>query len=199
MTAVTSSRPAAKPSGFATCGRPAPANCGWASGPRASAAESSPTTRRYRSCAPTSQGGRQRWGSSSRAPGRTPATTRSAPSRPSTRHSRCLASRRPWGNRHERRVCIFGGLAALRCYLGSTFGSIRSVKVSVSLPEDDVEFLDSYAQAQGAQSRSAVLHKAVGLLRAAQLADAYEDAWDSWASSDDAVAWETAAADGLGS
>ena len=73
------------------------------------------------------------------------------------------------------------------------------MKVSVSLPEDDVDFLDSYVHAQGMGSRSAALHKAVGLLRAAQLADAYEDAWDSWASSDDAVAWETAAADGLGS
>jgi Arc/MetJ-type ribon-helix-helix transcriptional regulator len=73
------------------------------------------------------------------------------------------------------------------------------MKVSVSLSADDVEFLDSYAQARGAPSRSAVLHKAVGLLRAAQLADAYEEAWDSWASSDDAMAWETVAADGLGS
>jgi Arc/MetJ-type ribon-helix-helix transcriptional regulator len=73
------------------------------------------------------------------------------------------------------------------------------MKVSVSLPDDDVEFLDSYAQTQGAQSRSAVLHQAVGLLRAAQLADAYEQAWDSWASSDDATAWETVAADGLAS
>jgi Arc/MetJ-type ribon-helix-helix transcriptional regulator len=73
------------------------------------------------------------------------------------------------------------------------------MKVSVSLPEDDVEFLDSYAQARGGQSRSAVLHQAVGLLRAAQLADAYAEAWDSWASSDDAMAWETVAADGLGS
>jgi len=43
------------------------------------------------------------------------------------------------------------------------------------------------------------LHKAVGLLRATQLADAYEEAWDSWASSDDADAWETVIADGLGS
>jgi antitoxin MazE9 len=73
------------------------------------------------------------------------------------------------------------------------------MKVSVSLPEDDVEFLDSYARAQGVPSRSAVLHKAVGLLRAAQLADAYEEAWDSWASSEEAMAWETVAADGLGS
>jgi Arc/MetJ-type ribon-helix-helix transcriptional regulator len=70
------------------------------------------------------------------------------------------------------------------------------MKVSVSLPDDDVEFLDSYARDQGAQSRSAVLHKAVGLLRATQLADAYEESWES---ADDAVAWETAVSDGLAS
>jgi Arc/MetJ-type ribon-helix-helix transcriptional regulator len=73
------------------------------------------------------------------------------------------------------------------------------MKVSVSLPEDDVEFLDAYAHAQGIESRSAVLHKAVGLLRATQLGDAYEEAWDSWESSDDASTWEAASADGLGS
>jgi Arc/MetJ-type ribon-helix-helix transcriptional regulator len=71
------------------------------------------------------------------------------------------------------------------------------VKVSVSLPEDDVEFLDSYARTQGIESRSAAVHKAVGLLRATQLGDAYEEAWDSWEGSDDASAWESAAADGL--
>jgi Arc/MetJ-type ribon-helix-helix transcriptional regulator len=72
------------------------------------------------------------------------------------------------------------------------------MKVSVSLPRDDIEFLDSYASAQDIQSRSAVLHKAVGLLRAAQLGSAYEDAWASWAASGDAEAWEAVAADGLG-
>jgi Arc/MetJ-type ribon-helix-helix transcriptional regulator len=72
------------------------------------------------------------------------------------------------------------------------------MKVSVSLPEDDVEFLDSYARAQGIESRSAALHKAVGLLRTAQLTTAYEDAWESWTASGDAAAWEAAAADGLG-
>jgi Arc/MetJ-type ribon-helix-helix transcriptional regulator len=85
------------------------------------------------------------------------------------------------------------------CYRSNTSGSIRSMKVSVSLPEDDVEFLDSYAQAQGIESRSAVLQRAVGLLRATQLGDAYEEAWASWAASDDASAWEAAIADGLGS
>jgi len=73
------------------------------------------------------------------------------------------------------------------------------MKVSVSLPEEDVEFLDTYVLEQGAGSRSAALHKAVGLLRAAQLADAYEDAWASWAHSDDSGAWDAVLADGLDS
>ena len=72
------------------------------------------------------------------------------------------------------------------------------MKVSVSLPDDDVAFLDSYAQAQGIESRSAAVHKAVGLLRATQLGEAYEEAWASWEGSGDAIAWEAAAADGLG-
>jgi Arc/MetJ-type ribon-helix-helix transcriptional regulator len=73
------------------------------------------------------------------------------------------------------------------------------MKVSVSLPDDDVEFLDSYARAQGIDSRSAAVHKAVGLLRAMQLGDAYEEAWESWENSDDAGVWEAAVADGAGS
>ena len=73
------------------------------------------------------------------------------------------------------------------------------MKVSVSLPEEDVEFLDTYVKDHSAGSRSAALHKAVGLLRAAQLADAYEDAWASWASSDDSEAWDAVLADGLDS
>jgi Arc/MetJ-type ribon-helix-helix transcriptional regulator len=71
------------------------------------------------------------------------------------------------------------------------------MKVSVSLPEDDVEFLDAYARDRGMESRSAVVHQAVGLLRTAQLAVAYEDAWNSWSASGEADAWEATAADGL--
>jgi Arc/MetJ-type ribon-helix-helix transcriptional regulator len=71
--------------------------------------------------------------------------------------------------------------------------------MSVSLPQEDIEFLDTYVKDQSAGSRSAALHKAVGLLRAAQLADAYEDAWASWAASDDPGPWDATLADGLGS
>ena len=72
------------------------------------------------------------------------------------------------------------------------------MKVSVSLPDEDVEFLDAYAESQGFASRSAVLHKAVRLLRACELGDAYADAWASWAASDDSTVWESATGDGLG-
>ena len=71
------------------------------------------------------------------------------------------------------------------------------MKVSVSLPDEDVDFLDAYADERGFTSRSAVLHKAVRLLRAAELGEAYEDAWAEWASSDDAAMWESAARDGV--
>ncbi|MEO8264994.1 MAG: ribbon-helix-helix domain-containing protein [Ilumatobacteraceae bacterium] len=71
------------------------------------------------------------------------------------------------------------------------------MKVSVSLPDDDVEFLDTYAESQGFASRSAVLHKAVRLLRASELGAAYEDAWTSWAASDDSELWDSAAGDGV--
>lgn len=72
------------------------------------------------------------------------------------------------------------------------------MKLSVSLPDDDVEFLDSYARAEGIDSRSAVVHKAVRLLRASALGAAYEDAWDEWAAASDlASEWDALAGDGL--
>lgn len=71
------------------------------------------------------------------------------------------------------------------------------MKVSVSLPDADVEYLDAYARTQGLDSRSAALQKAVRLLRASELGAAYEDAWSDWRESEDAELWESAAADGL--
>jgi Arc/MetJ-type ribon-helix-helix transcriptional regulator len=71
------------------------------------------------------------------------------------------------------------------------------MKVSVSLPDEDVNFLDAYADSQGFASRSAVVHKAVRLLRASELGPAYEDAWDEWTSGGEAQVWESTASDGL--
>jgi Arc/MetJ-type ribon-helix-helix transcriptional regulator len=69
--------------------------------------------------------------------------------------------------------------------------------LSVSLPDEDVEYLDSSAHAQGLQSRSAALLKAVRLLRASELGAAYEEAWTEWADGDDTHVWEATTADGL--
>ena len=71
------------------------------------------------------------------------------------------------------------------------------MKVSVSLPDEDVEFLDDYAVAQGIPSRSAALQKAVRLLRASELGPHYEAAWTEWSESGDEQLWEAAAGDGI--
>ena len=73
------------------------------------------------------------------------------------------------------------------------------MKVSVSLPSEDVQFLDEYAKGQGLDSRSAALHRAVRLLRTAELAGPYEAAWDEWTAQDDGTLWESTTGDGLGS
>lgn len=70
------------------------------------------------------------------------------------------------------------------------------MKLSVSLPDDDVEFLDDYVARKGSGTRSAALQRAVQLLRAAELGPAYEAAWREW-SDGDAAAWEPTTLDGL--
>jgi Arc/MetJ-type ribon-helix-helix transcriptional regulator len=71
------------------------------------------------------------------------------------------------------------------------------VKVSVSLPGEDVQFLDEYTKEQGLASRSAALHRAVRLLRTAELGGAYEAAWEEWAAQDDGTLWDSTTGDGL--
>jgi len=71
------------------------------------------------------------------------------------------------------------------------------VKLSVSLPEEDVAALDAYAQATGLPSRSAALRHAIRLLRHPALEEDYAAAWDEWERSGEREAWEVAGADGL--
>ena len=71
------------------------------------------------------------------------------------------------------------------------------MKVSVSLPGEDVQFLDEYTKEQGLESRSAALHRAVRLLRTAELGATYEAAWGEWAAHDDGTLWESTTGDGL--
>lgn len=71
------------------------------------------------------------------------------------------------------------------------------MKVSVSLPNDDVDYLDSYARSQGLPSRSAAVQKAVRLLRASELGAAYEDAWAEWDENDESDDWDGVVGDGV--
>ncbi|MGH3883570.1 MAG: antitoxin [Pseudonocardiaceae bacterium] len=70
------------------------------------------------------------------------------------------------------------------------------MKLSVSLSEQDVEFLDDYAVSHGVPSRSATVARAVALLRVHVLSDSYEQAWAEWETSEDASLWEAVTADG---
>lgn len=74
---------------------------------------------------------------------------------------------------------------------------MTTMKLSVSLPSGDVEFLDKYAADHGVESRSGVVQRAVVLLRASELGDDYAAAWDEWEASGDG-AWDSAVGDGLG-
>ena len=71
------------------------------------------------------------------------------------------------------------------------------MKVSVSILESDVAFLDNYARAHGMASRSATLQRAIRLLRANELSRHYAAAFTEWTSDDEDSAWDAAVADGL--
>ena len=74
---------------------------------------------------------------------------------------------------------------------------MTGMKVSVSLPGDDVDYLDRFADEHGLPSRSAALQEAVRRLRVAELGEAYATAWEDWAAGGDAKAWDATSADGM--
>lgn len=69
--------------------------------------------------------------------------------------------------------------------------------MSISLPEDDMAFVDDYVRMTDAPSRSAVIHEAIEMLRAARLEEEYAEAWEEWEGSEDARLWDAATADGM--
>ena len=68
------------------------------------------------------------------------------------------------------------------------------MKVSVSLPDADVAFLDEFVAESGLDSRSAAVQQAIRLLRSSALGASYAAAWDEFEGTE----WETTSADGLG-
>jgi Arc/MetJ-type ribon-helix-helix transcriptional regulator len=82
-------------------------------------------------------------------------------------------------------------------YSLATSSSIKGMKVSLSLPDQDIQFLDEFARTVGARSRSAVIQRAVRLLRASEFGTAYAQVWKEWEVGGDAEVWESATGDGL--
>lgn len=71
------------------------------------------------------------------------------------------------------------------------------MKISVSLPDEDVAFLDSYASEAQGSSRSAAVHEAIALLRTARLMSDYAQAFDEWLDSGEAAVWDVVVGDGV--
>jgi len=71
------------------------------------------------------------------------------------------------------------------------------VKLSVSLTDEDVALVDEYLSRSGLKSRSAVIQRALHLLRQPDMAEDYAAAWEEWAGSGEQEAWESTAADGF--
>ena len=71
------------------------------------------------------------------------------------------------------------------------------MKLSISLPDEDVELLDEYVRSSGLPSRSAAVRHAVRMLRLPDLEQDYDAAWQEWEASGDGAAWGAAIGDGI--
>lgn len=71
------------------------------------------------------------------------------------------------------------------------------MKLSVSMPDEDIAFLDEYAKEHGIESRSAVLQVAIERLRSITLESAYAQAFSEWAESEDSELWDAVTGDGI--
>jgi hypothetical protein len=69
-------------------------------------------------------------------------------------------------------------------------------KLSVSLSEDDVAYLDLVA-ADFAGNRSAAIHRLIRLKRELDAEGAYAQAFDEWEASGEQELWDRTAGDGL--
>lgn len=70
-------------------------------------------------------------------------------------------------------------------------------KLSLSLNEKDVAFLDQQTLEGRFASRSAAVQEAVRMLRESRLADAYAEAFAEWRESGEEDVWAAASADGV--
>ena len=71
------------------------------------------------------------------------------------------------------------------------------MKLSVSLPDEDVAILDAYAARTGLRSRSAALQRAIRMLRHPDLEAEYAAAWSEWRETGEEEVWSLTTDDGI--
>ena len=69
------------------------------------------------------------------------------------------------------------------------------MKISVSVPDRDLERLDRYVREAGLASRSAAIQRAIRLLDGDRLEQDYAAAFEEWDASGERDAWEAVAGD----
>lgn len=72
------------------------------------------------------------------------------------------------------------------------------MKLSISLPDEDVALVDAYRRKHEIESRSAVVHRALQLLGTSSLSAEYEAAFQEWDGGEDTALWSAAIHDGIG-
>lgn len=72
-----------------------------------------------------------------------------------------------------------------------------SVQRTITLSEADDEFLQLYVEMHPGMTRSGAIRDAVGLLKAAELEEAFRAAFAEWSDSQDADMWERTVGDGF--
>jgi len=65
------------------------------------------------------------------------------------------------------------------------------MKLSVSIPDEDFDFLDRCVDEGGYASRSAVIARALRLLRSADLGKMYDEAFAEWQAGADSADWDS--------
>jgi len=73
----------------------------------------------------------------------------------------------------------------------------RTVKISTTVTEFDLAFLEKYTAQHGLPSRAAGFHAAIKALRELELQQQYLEADEEWYTSGEAEVWECVSGDGI--
>jgi hypothetical protein len=72
-----------------------------------------------------------------------------------------------------------------------------TAKLSISVDETYLPFIDNYQRQHNVKTKSEVLERALELLRRTELERAYAEAAEEWRNNPDAKLWENTVGDGL--